>query len=532
VTLWILTRGFLRDYARNSTNLVILVLVPVVFVLVAADSLADAARLLGGDGTALEQATAGWAAGFLAAVAMYFQVSAARDTDRRLLLCGTRPATLVSARLLTGSVLALAATGVALVVLAVREPPDHPFRLLAGTAMFALVYLGIGAAVGSVARDPVNGTVVVLFIWILDVFFGPTMSSTESPITRVFPTHFVSLWLADTPSGHAGRLGELGISVAWVLASLGFSALLVARTSAVGHAKRTRHAAGSRADQYRRALVLGVRELGRNPALWAMLAAVPAVFIVLSDLITPHGHTGIAVREDGIIAVRMFDPAVIHAGTMAPIAVASLAMLVGLFTILATRDTDRRLCLAGMRPAILFAVRLTAIGSAVLVAVVVSLLVTAAVFQPENWPVYTVGNLLVAATYALVGVLVGPLFGRVSGVFLAFLVPFLDVGISQSPMLSTQPDEWAHWLPAYGGTRLVLDGALTPGFDETRALVYAVAWLSGLAVTTALVWQRTSAVSRPRHSTGTPAGPNPERRGDVSRRPQRAVDSSPAAPSG
>lgn len=92
MTLWVLTRGFLRDYARNSTNLVVLVLVPIVFVLVAADSLADAARLLGGDGAALEQATAGWAA----------------------------------ARMLTGSALALAVTAVALVVLAVREPPADP----------------------------------------------------------------------------------------------------------------------------------------------------------------------------------------------------------------------------------------------------------------------------------------------------------------------------------------------------------------------------------------------------------------------
>lgn len=500
MTVQILTRGFLREYVRNSTNLLVLVLVPVVFVLVAADSLADTARLLGGNGAALEQATAGWAAGFLAAVAMYFQVSAARDSDRRLLLCGARPATLVAARLLTGSLLALAATTVALVVLAVREPPDHPLRLLIGTAMFALVYLGIGAAVGSVAKDPVNGTVVVLFIWILDVFFGPTLSSSDSPITRGFPTHFVSLWLADTPSGHAGWLGELGISVTWVVASLGLSAWLVAHTSAIGRARRTRHSAGSRTDQYRRGLRLGLRDLSRNPALWAMLAVVPAVFIVLSDMITPPGHTAIAVREAGNLAVRMFDPAVIHAGTMAPIAVASLAMLVGLFTILATRDADRRLCLAGARAGTLFAIRLTTIGTAVLVAVVVSLLVTAAVFQARNWTVYAVGNLLVAVTYALVGVLVGPLFGRVSGVFLAFLIPFLDVGISQSPMLRTQPARWAHWLPAYGSNRLVLDGALTSGFDEARALAYALVWLIGLTVVTALVWRRTSGVSRPAHS--------------------------------
>lgn len=516
MSVGILTRGFLRDYARNSTNLVVLALVPVVFVLVAADSLADAARLLGGDGVALEQATAGWAAGFLAGVAMYFQVSAARDTDRRLLLCGARSVTVVAARLLTGAVLAFIATGAALVALVLREPLDRPSRVAVGTAMFALVYLGIGAAVGSVVRDPVNGTVVVLFVWILDVFFGPTLSSSESPITRVFPTHFVSLWLADTSSGHAGRPGELGISLAWVVASLGLAAWLVARSSAVGRAGRATRPAGSRADQYRRGLRLGLRELGRNRALWAMLAVVPAVFILLSDAITPPGHTGIEVREDGVRAIGMFDPAEIHAGTMAPIAVASLAMLVGLFTILATRDTDRRLCLAGLRSGTLFAVRVTTIGTATLLAVAVALAVTAAVFRPEDWGVYALGNLLVAATYALAGVLVGPLFGRVSGVFLAFLVPFLDVGISQSPMLSTRPDQWAHWLPGYGGTRLVLDGALTAGFDEARPLGYALAWLVGLAVVTALVWRRSSAVASP------PTG----RRGR-STRTSRAVAGSP-----
>lgn len=493
MTWWVFTRGFLRDYARNSTNLIVLVSVPIVFVLVAADSLADAAQLLGGDGTAMEQATAGWAAGFLAAVAMYFQVSAARDADRRLSLCGPRARTLVGARLLTGAFLALAAAAVSVTVLALREPLEHPGRLIIGTTMFALVYLGIGAAVGSVARDPVNGAVVVLFVWILDVFFGPTLSSSDSPVTRLLPTHFIALWLADTPSGHAGWLGELGISATWVAASLGVSALLIARTSTVGRrVPRSRRTAGSRRDQYRRGLGMGMRDLGRNPAMWVLLAVVPAVFIVLSEVITPHGHTGIAVRENAQLIVAMFDPAEIHAGTMTPIAVASLAMLVGLFTILATGEADRRLCLAGMRPGVLFGVRLTTIGAAVLVAVAASLAVTAAVFSPMNWPVYALGNAMVAGTYALVGVLVGPVFGRVSGVFLAFLVPFLDVGIAQSPMLSVQPDPWARWLPAYGGVRLVLDGALTASFDELAPLLYATMWLLALAALTSVMWWRSS----------------------------------------
>jgi len=35
----------------------------------------------------------------------------------------------------------------------------------------------------------------------------------------------------------------------------------------------------------------------------------------------------------------------------------------------------------------------------------------------------------------LLGVLLGPVFGKVSGVFIAFLNPFADIGIGQSPML-------------------------------------------------------------------------------------------------
>ena len=86
----VLVRRFLADYARTPTNLLLLAVVPVVFVILAAGTLSDAARLLGGagGGSAIATVTAGWAAGLLAAVAMYFQVSSARDTDRRLVLAG------------------------------------------------------------------------------------------------------------------------------------------------------------------------------------------------------------------------------------------------------------------------------------------------------------------------------------------------------------------------------------------------------------------------------------------------------------
>ena len=103
----LLVRCFLADYSRNGPNLVLLAVIPVVFVVVAAPPMADAARLLGGTGggPAVETVTAGWAAAFLTAVAMYFQISSARTTDRRLALAGLARVRLATARLTAGAVL-------------------------------------------------------------------------------------------------------------------------------------------------------------------------------------------------------------------------------------------------------------------------------------------------------------------------------------------------------------------------------------------------------------------------------------------
>ena len=96
MTTVVFVRRFLVDYARNPVNLLLLVVVPTVFVMVVASSLADFANLLGGvDGSAVETATAGWAAAFLAGIAMYFQTASTRDTDRRLIIAGLPASRLV-----------------------------------------------------------------------------------------------------------------------------------------------------------------------------------------------------------------------------------------------------------------------------------------------------------------------------------------------------------------------------------------------------------------------------------------------------
>jgi hypothetical protein len=181
---------------------------------------------------------------------------------------------------------------------------------------------------------------------------------------------------------------------------------------------------------------------------------------------------------------------------MSPIAIASLATLAGLFTVLDARAGDQRLSLAGFRPAALLASRLTVVVLGALLATAASPVVTATVFDARQWGRYIAANVLIALTYGLIGVLLGPLFGRVGGVLVAFLVPFIDLGIEQSPILRPAPSGWAHALPGYGATRVLIDAALTPTFDETGPLLIALAWLTGLTVAAAVLFRRTATTPR------------------------------------
>jgi hypothetical protein len=491
-------RRFLVDYARNPVNLILLVIVPSVFVVVVAGSMADAAKLLGGiGGPAVETAAAGWAAAFLAGIAMYFQTAATRDTDRRAVIAGLKPGALVLARLLTGFALAIGASTAALLALAARTGIDRPTRAVAGTLMFAVIYVAVGAVVSVLARNPVNGTVIVLFVWILDVFFGPAMGAADRPVTRVLPTHFVTLWMVDLPSRHGGRLGDIGWALLWTVAAAAVAWVLVAMRVRTPHTRRIARPGSLRA-QLAASSRASWKDARRNPAQWALFVLVPLVFIITADAVTPDEPITLIVREHGSSLARSFAMPSVHGATMAPIAIASLAALVGLFAVLDSTSGDRRAALAGLRTGALLTARLGVLALLTLTAAAVSLVTTAFVFQAARWPTYIAANLLLGFTYGLVGALLAPVFGRVGGVFLAFLLPFLDLGIVQSPMLHPEPTALSRFLPGYAGSRVLLDGALTGGFDEAGPLLAGLAWLAALAITVALTYRHVTAPSRPR----------------------------------
>lgn len=361
-----------------------------------------------------------------------------------------------------------------------------------------------------------NGTVLILFVWLLDVVFGPAFRPADALVSRFFPTHYLSLWMMDLPSHHGGRPGDLGWALAWSIAAVAVSWLVVTTTS---RATRTRTVAAtdSATQQVAVASRMGLREAARNHVLWALMVAVPAVFIALSAVTTPGEYEVMVLPEGGQqVPFRFWFPDT-HPGLMAPIAIGALAALVGMFTVLDARTGDRRLVLAGFRPTSLLAARLAAVALLATFAAATSLLVTWAFFDAQQWGPYILANLLVALTYALVGVLIGWFFGRVGGVFVAFLIPFLDLAIEQSPMLNPEVSTLAHYLPGYGASRVLYDAALTPSFDETIPLVIALAWLVGLLLAVTVLLRgtaadahgvrRTGPTKMLRSRSGAPAGP-------------------------
>lgn len=484
-----LSRRWIVEYGRRPLNVVLLVVVPVVFVTLSAGALADFADILGGDANlgSVEAATAGWAAAVLAGVAAFFHVSQSRDADKRLAAAGAGPARVVASRLVSTLLLAAAASIGALVALGVRTDHATSTRVVAATGFSAVIYTGLGVIVGASVRSEMNGSLIIVFAWIFDVFFGPAMGGTAG-FLRLFPLHFPTLVITGVASGHSGALGDVGIAVAWAIGSLALATFALIATTR----RRPRVALPTRRSTRRltAALTAAGRQLRRMPVLWILVVGLPVAFISASIAVTPDTPTPVDLVEQGQRTVTIQTMADVHGAVMLPITIGFLASLAGLFVILDSAQGDRRLALTDYRPAEILTVRMTTIVIATSIATVVGLAVTAASFDAVNWWLFALASVIVGLSYATIGVIVGPVFGRLGGLYLLLLLPFIDIGLAQNAMFDAAPPAWGRYLPAHGAMRVLMDGAFTSQFDEVGALLLALVWLSFLTTLAALVFRR------------------------------------------
>lgn len=213
---------FAREQLRAPFALALLIAVPAIFVGASAGVLAQFARALGGDlaGSAASALGAGWAAAFIAGTLGFFQATSSKGADRRLALAGECPRRVAASRITASLVLAAVASASAFIALEVRSPVAHPWHAAAALVAFSLIYLAIGVVVGSVIAGPVEGSLAVTFIFLLDVFSGPGMAASPRPYS-------VSWKAADLLL--AAGLGRPSTAADWiVLAGIVTAALAVA----------------------------------------------------------------------------------------------------------------------------------------------------------------------------------------------------------------------------------------------------------------------------------------------------------------
>jgi hypothetical protein len=223
-----------------------------------------------------------------------------------------------------------------------------------------------------------------------------------------------------------------------------------------------------------------------------LLVGLPIVFITLAIATTPADPAIVELTEGGRTSLQILSMDDLHGAIMVPITVAFLGGLAGMFVVLGSAEGDRRLALAGFRSGELLAARAGVVALAAMLVTVVALGVTALSFTPQQWPTFALANAVVALTYAGIGVVVGALAGRLGGLYLMLLLPFIDIGIAQNAMFDIAPPRWASALPGHGAVKVLLDGAFTTTFDHSGALLLALGWLAAIAGASSFVFHRLS----------------------------------------
>lgn len=221
-------RLFAVEQLRNRFTIALLVVVPFLFILAASNALSDFADALGGSlaGDAATAVGAGWAAAFVSGAVGYFQASSSRGADLRLARAGRGATRLaidrISASVLTAAIAAAAAFAALMTVGSVQ----HPFHAAFAIAAFALTYLGIGVLVGSTGLPALEGSLVVTFVFLLDVFAGPAMSGDAPPwaVSKYATNLMIGAALGANGSGSqwrgAGLVAVVSLAAAFVAFSL------------------------------------------------------------------------------------------------------------------------------------------------------------------------------------------------------------------------------------------------------------------------------------------------------------------------
>jgi ABC-2 type transport system permease protein len=218
----------------------------------------------------------------------------------------------------------------------------------------------------------------------------------------------------------------------------------------------------------------------RNRFAWILLVAfVPVWYLLLGSM---FAHTGAAFRLRATGTTAMVDG---HNLTLITAGLNSITLLTAFVVFAAVRRSrpfDRRLVLAGYRPAALIAAKTSAALVQAVAVGAYAAIVMLFFWRPSGVWTIAVAFMLAAATYAALGLLTGVLVrGDLEGFFLIIMISLLDTFL-QNPVgnpLANKPI--LEFFPSYGPTQFAVAGAFGHRVLVSMA-VLSLAWTAAFAL--------------------------------------------------
>lgn len=238
----------------------------------------------------------------------------------------------------------------------------------------------------------------------------------------------------------------------------------------------------------RTATAMAFRDQLRRPLIPILLVVVPAFIVIWSVAITKPESRRIKLADVWVTTTMK----ALHGPEMAKFTIAFVAALVGVFIVRSALQGDRRLVVAGLRPREAVAARLAVLLAATGVAVVVAAVAIRITldFTPRSWAAVNGALILTGLIYGGIGALVGVLLDKLAATYAILFVVAADLSVVQTPMFHASPSRYAPYLPGYGPTRVMLEGAFAPSFAAWKPLIVGLAWAALLNLTAYLVLRR------------------------------------------
>lgn len=234
------TRMGLLDQVRRPLLLTMLAVVPIIFISWGAQATAETPRTLTlPDGTVIDTdmrelmtvIDVPIAVAFLAGLVGVFVVTAALQSDRRLVVAGYTPGETVTPRLLVLTIAVLAVSLVSLVVMAFSYTPSLWGGFIAGTVLVGLQYGAIGALAGAL-MGRLGAVYFIFFLPNVDIGIAQNpmfFSGDPQGWAKGFPGYGGTRMIVEAYyAGEYHAVGALLPALAW-LVGLGIAVVLLLR---------------------------------------------------------------------------------------------------------------------------------------------------------------------------------------------------------------------------------------------------------------------------------------------------------------